>query len=208
MLGTPVFRMTKGITKRTRVCRCSRKRFLLVTNSTGRKLPPGLRLTTRCVAGVTLIVRSYARWNRQGGRTGTTAAVTCRAAACRARCFGHMLRMIKLHVESFIKRARETLQRRVTAVHIAVTDDAHRNSSGYELSRVASYAGFVTREERRRRIVFAFMAGIASQRCVALTGVLEDRVVQARSLRQSGKQISVQPLCALCLCVGFSFREV
>ena len=55
-LCAAMLRMTEGIAKGTRVRRCSREWFLIVTNSARRDLASALRFAARRVTAVTLIV--------------------------------------------------------------------------------------------------------------------------------------------------------
>jgi len=84
-----------------------------------------------------------------------------------------MLRVIEFHVEVFFESIRKSFARRVVAVHVLMTDRAHRDVGRRELSQVTTGTGFVTRETRARRIVSAAMTIVATERRVFGTGVEE-----------------------------------
>ena len=84
-----------------------------------------------------------------------------------------MLCVIEFHVEVLFKSIRKSFARRVVAVHVLVTDRAHRDVWRRELSQVTTCAGFVTRETGARRIVSAAMTIVATERRVFGTCVEE-----------------------------------
>ena len=95
---------------------------------------------------------------------------------------GVVLRVIKLHVERFVEARGESFQRRVAALRVGVTDEAHRNRRRRELSAMAVGAGFVTRKTRRCGVVGAFVTRGARECAVALTVVEKLRVITLGSL--------------------------
>lgn len=166
--------VTKGITKRARVCSRSSERLLGVTNSARSKLTSALSLAARCVTGVTLIVRSDPRRDAQCGRASTGACMTRRATISWPRRSVHVLRMIELHVEVLVELRGESLERRIGAVHIRMTDRAHRTVGCHKLSEMAFGAGLVSGKMRRRRVVAALMTGGTGDRSVAAAVVTKD----------------------------------
>jgi hypothetical protein len=74
-----------------------------------------------------------------------------------------MLRVIEFDVEAVIKFPRKTPERRIGVVDIRVADDAHGDIRGYKLPLMATYAGFVSRKTRRRRIIFALVTSSAGK---------------------------------------------
>ncbi|MFN2516070.1 MAG: hypothetical protein ABR556_07630 [Pyrinomonadaceae bacterium] len=91
----------------------------------------------------------------------------------------HVLSMIKFDIEAFVKLRGKTLQRRVPAINIRMTDYAHGNIGSNKLRQVATRARLMPRKPWRRRIIAgAFVASVARQRRVTLSGVPEVRVVE------------------------------
>ena len=78
----------------------------------------------------------------------------------------HVLRVIELHVEALFELIRKWLARRVIAVHVLVTDRAHRNIRRGELRKVTAGTGFVSRETRSCGIVGPAMTVVAGERSV------------------------------------------
>jgi hypothetical protein len=108
-------------------------------------------------------------------------------ATLRGSCFAfHVLRVIELNVEAFIKARRKTFQRRVAAFCICVTDETHGNRRRRELSAMTVSAGFVAGETWSRGVVSAFVTGRAGERTVSLAGVKKFGVIDLRSLRRRG----------------------
>src|ERR1044071_4381629 len=99
-----------------------------------------------------------------------------------------MLRVIELDVEWFVEARGESLQRRIVAADVRVTDDAHRNLRCGELATVTIGAGFVTGKARRRRVVGALVTGVAGEGTVLLARVKELRVVELRALSRGGSE--------------------
>ena len=126
-----------------------------MTNTAGRHFLPSVRLTARRVTGVTADVCIQPHRNGQGRAAQEWFVVTAVAAIRRARGAGHVLCMVKLHIEALIEPRRETLKRRVGALHVRVTNLAHRNGRSYELGQVTVSAGLVTGKLRCGRIVAA-----------------------------------------------------
>ena len=105
----------------------------------------------------------HASGNRKRRRASTAPTVTGGTSTRRPRSAGHVLSVIECDVEAFIELRRETLQRRVATVDVYMADDAHGDSRSYKLSGVATYAGFVSRENRRCRVIFAFVTRSAGE---------------------------------------------
>lgn len=186
-LAWAMFSVAESKAKRSRVSRCSGERFLIVTNTTRCHFAPSVRLTAWGVARVTTIVSIQT--NRDGQRRASQqwSVVTAVAAIARTRCAGHVLGMVKLNIEFLIKSRRETLKWRVGALHICMTNLAHRNSRSNELGQVTVSAGLVTGKFRCRRIVAtAFMAGSAGLGSVTLAAVDKLRVVELGILGHAG----------------------
>jgi len=151
--------VTESKAKRSGVSRRPGEGFLIVTNTAGRHLAAGVRLTVRSMAAVTTVVCVQANRNGQRRAAQEWFVVTSVAAIARARSAGHMLRMIKLNIEAFIEPRRKTSQRRVRTLNIRMTNLAHRNGRSYELAQVTVGAGFVAGKFWCGRIVAAaFMA--------------------------------------------------
>ena len=130
-----------------------------MTNTARRHFSTSVRLAARGVASVTTVVCIQTNRNGQRRAAQEWFVVTAVAAIARARGAGHVLRMVKLHIEALIEPRRETLKRRVGALHIRMTNLAHRNSRSDELGQVTVGAGLVTGKFRSGRIVrAAFMA--------------------------------------------------
>ena len=55
-------------------------------------------------------------------------------------CARQMLRVIELHVEALFESIRKSFARRVIAIHVLVTDRAHRNVRRRELREVTTRA--------------------------------------------------------------------
>ena len=77
-----------------------------------------------------------------------------------------MLRMIELHVEALFELIGKSFARRIIAIHILVTDRAHRNIRRRELRQMTTCARFVSWETRPGRIVSAAMTIVAAERSV------------------------------------------
>jgi len=168
-----MFAVTESKTKRARVRARARVRLLIVANAARRDLFAGGRRAGRSVAGVTLIVRRDAGGNCECRHVAPGPSVTGRTAVLRARGAIHVLRVIKLDVEAFLKFRGKILKRRVAAVDVAVADDAHRHARSYKLPGVATDASFVSRKARRRGIVAARVTRVAGEGSVTLTVVFE-----------------------------------
>src|SRR5215510_5082798 len=94
-----------------------------------------------------------------------------------------MLGVIKLDVESFLECSLKISERRLVAIHVCMTDHAHRDGWSSELAQVTTGAGAVTRKVRRRRIVRSLMARIALKRRVLLTRMQELGIIDVWPLR-------------------------
>ena len=84
-----------------------------------------------------------------------------------------MLSVIELHVEALLELIRKSLPRWVVAVHVLVTDRAHRDVWRRKLRQVTAGAGFMPRETWPCRIVSAAMAVVATEGGVFRTCVKE-----------------------------------
>ena len=89
--------------------------------------------------------------------------MTTGATIRRTRSAGVVLRVIEFYVERFVEGRGETLQRRVVALRVGVTDQTHRNRRCRELAAMTVGTGFVAREARRRGIVGAFVTRAAGE---------------------------------------------
>lgn len=103
------------------------------------------RFACRGVATVTLAVSVQPGGNRQRD-TSVQRSVTSRATALRSRGAGHVLGMIELDVETLLEDCWKTLQRRVLAIHIRVTNRAHGNRCRYELAHMTTLTSGVPGE--------------------------------------------------------------
>ena len=140
--------VTESKAERSRVGRRPSKRFLIMTNTARRHFSPGVRLAARRVASVTTVVCIQANRDRQSRAAEEWFVVTAVAAIARSRHAGHVLCMVKLHIEALIEPHRETLKRGVGALHIRMTNLAHGNGRSDELGQVTVSAGLVTRKFR------------------------------------------------------------
>ncbi len=91
-----------------------------------------------------------------------SAAMTTPAAVFGPSVSSHVLRMVELHIEAFLKLIRKDFARRIVPVHVLMTDRAHRNIRRRELRQMTAGAGFVTGKTRTRRIVRSVMAVVAT----------------------------------------------
>jgi len=105
------------------------------------------------MAGVTLIMGRHANRDCERCRATARSTMTSGTAIRRPRSTGHMLSVIELDVEAFIKSRLKTLQRRVATANFSMANEAHGNRSGYKLPGVAIDAGFVSGKNRRSRII-------------------------------------------------------
>ena len=165
-LARAVFGMTERVTKSA----CVRSRgpvtLLLVTHATRGDLAACVRFARRRVTRVAVGMRGEVCRNRKPGASIHRRIVTTGAAVCGTRRSGVVLRVIELHVESLVEAHRKTLQRRVVALRVRVTDQAHRNRGRCELAAMTVSAGFVTGEARRDRVVGAFVTRVAGERAM------------------------------------------
>ncbi len=99
--------------------------------------------------------------------------MTRRAAVLRSSRAGHVLRVIEFQVEAFFEPVRESLQRRIAAVHVRVTDRAHGHIRSSELGQMTAGAIFVAGKAGPRGIIRPVMTTRARGRCMTLTGVEE-----------------------------------
>ena len=159
--------MAKCVTIRPRVSRGSRVSFLIVANAARRHLAARVGFAARRVTRVTLAMRGQARGNRQRGGTASQPAVTRGASARGPGRSGHVLSMIKFHIEAFIEPSGEIVQRRIRAVDVRMTNHTHRHIGGNKLRQVTTGARFMSREPRRRRVVCALVTGGAGLRRMA-----------------------------------------
>lgn len=98
-----VISMTESVSIRARVGACRSIGFLFVTNSARRNLAARIRPAGRGVAGVTVVVRSEIRRNRQACASIYRCAVTTGTASLRTRRAVHVLCVVKTYIESFIE---------------------------------------------------------------------------------------------------------
>ena len=119
---------------------------------------------------VATVMRRQVRWNRESD-SAVRGRVTAIATLRRSRFALVVLRVVELHIKSFIESRREILERWVAALRVAVANQAHRNCRRRELSAMTIRASFVTGEARRRGVVSAFVTGGAGEGTVSLAGV-------------------------------------
>jgi hypothetical protein len=108
--------------------------------------------------------------------------MTTGTTALRASAAGHVLRVVKLHVERFLEAGGEVLQRRVVAADVRMANHAHRYCRRGELTAMTISACFVTREARRCGVVRSFVASVTGKGTVSLAGMQKLRVIQLRAL--------------------------
>ena len=122
-------------------------------------------------------MRREVRGNRKAHAAIDRRAMTACTTSLRTSRAVHVLRVIELDVEWFVEARGKTLQRRIVAADITVTDLAHRHLRRRELTAMAVGAGFVTGKAWRRRVVSALVTGVAGDGGVALAVVLKLRIV-------------------------------
>ena len=93
-----------------------------------------------------------------------------------------MLRVIEFHVEAFFELIGESLARRIVAVHVLMTNRAHRNIRRRKLGQMTTGAIFVAGKTRPHRIVRAMVTVRAGERRVPGARVQKFRIVLIASL--------------------------
>jgi hypothetical protein len=93
--------------------------------------------------------------------------------------------MIEFQVEAFFESVRESLQRRIAAIHVRMADRAHGHIRSSELRQMTARAIFVAGKTGPCGIIISVMTTRARGRCMTLTGVQEFRVVEIVSLREN-----------------------
>ena len=142
-----------------------------MTHTARAQLAAGSRFAAGRVTAITTVVSVDSYRNNQTGATSSCPAVTRLATICWSRGPTHVLSVIELHIEAFIKARRKRLERGACAPHIAMTDDAHRNIRGHKLREMTFRASVVTGEPWRSGVVASRVTSSAGQRRVALTRV-------------------------------------
>src|SRR5258708_35562213 len=104
-----------------------------MTNAATGQIAPSRGLTTRCMTNITLTVRVEARRNREGHAAIQLTIMTSNATILWLRRATEVLRVIKLYVETFFELIRKILERRLAAVHVRMTNLAHRAGGSDEL---------------------------------------------------------------------------
>ena len=97
--------------------------------------------------------------------------MTTGAASLRFRRAVIVLRVVKLDVECFVEAGWKTLQGRIVAADVGMTDLAHRHLRGGELAAMAFSAGFVAWKAWRCGVVRSLVTGVAGERSVTLARV-------------------------------------
>src|SRR3989442_2203510 len=96
-----------------------------------------------------------------------------------------MLSMVEFDVEALFEIGRKTSNRRRCALHVRMTDGAHRYQGSKKLLSMAVHAGPVTRKQWSGRIVRGqLMTVCAAKRSMTLARVFERRVVEFRTLHR------------------------
>ena len=134
------------------------------------------------MTGVAVVVRREICRDRQSGSPVHWLGMTADAAVLRTGRAGIVLRVIEFYVERFVEAGGKTLQRRVVALRVGVTDQAHRNRRRRELSAMAVGAGFVTGKARRGGVVGALVTRGAGERAMPLAVVEKLRVISLGAL--------------------------
>lgn len=165
-LARAVVGVTEGASERACVSARRTIRFLLVTDAARRDLTAGVRSARWRVTRVAVAVRGEVRRNRKSGAPANGRAVTSGATIRRPGGVGVVLRVIELYVERFVEAGGKVFQRRIVALRVGVTDHAHRDRGGRELSAMAVGAGLVTGKTRRRGVVGAFVTRGAGERAM------------------------------------------
>ena len=99
--------------------------------------------------------------------------MTSEAATLRPTRTSIMLCVIELNVKTLVELCGKTLERRITAVHIGMTNDAHRNRRSCKLRKVTVSACLVAGKSWGGRVVAASVTRSARDRRVTLTPVNE-----------------------------------
>jgi len=156
--------VAERITKSTRVRRGGPVRLLVVTDTTRRDLAARIRFAGWRVARVAVAMRGEVGRNRKPGASIYERAVATGTTIRRARGAGVVLGVIELNVEWFVEACRKILERRVVALRVGMTDQAHWNRRRRELTAMAIGAGFMTGKARRDVVVGAFVTSVAGDR--------------------------------------------
>src|SRR5215213_5353149 len=148
-LSDAVIRMAERVAIGARVGARGPVCFAIVTDSARCNLASGGGFARRRVTRVATVMCGEVSRDRQSEAAIDCRAVTARAASLRTRRAGHVLRVIKLHVERLIEACRKVFEWRIVAGDICVADGAHRDLRRCELAAMTISAGFVTRKARR-----------------------------------------------------------
>src|SRR5258708_40282466 len=97
-----------------------------MTNAATGQITSSRGLTTRCMTNITLAVRVETRRNRQGHAAIQLPIMTSGATILWLGRTIQVLRVIELYVETFFELIRKILERRLAAVHVRMTNPAHR----------------------------------------------------------------------------------
>ena len=156
---------------------------LAMTNAAGSNFLSLARFAARGVARVTRIVRRQIDGNRETRTSIDRRTMTSATTILRPHSGCHVLGVIKLDTESLLKVSRKISERRLVAIHICMTDHAHRDSWSSELAQVTTGAGTVTGKVWGRSIIRPLMTRIALQRRVLLTRMQELGIINVWPLR-------------------------
>src|SRR5689334_17295016 len=144
------------------------------------------------MTGVAVVMRREVRGNREAGASIHRRVVTTSTTILRTRGAAVVLRVIEVDVKDFVEARGETFQRRIVALRVGVTDQAHRNRRRRELAAMAVGARFVAGEARRGGVVGAFVTRVAGDGAMLRARVKELRVIRVRSLGINGRTQKTQ----------------
>jgi len=85
------------------------------------------------MAAVALRVCCQISWNGKCNTAVERTIVTSNATVLRASSTIHVLRMIKLNIETFLETRRKIPEWRLIRTRVSMADEAHRNTRSHEL---------------------------------------------------------------------------
>ena len=147
--------------------------LLIVANSARSHLTPRIRFGGGRVARVAIVVCCKIGRDRQTRTAIHRRTVATCATSLRARRTGVVLCVVEFNVEGLIEAGRKTLQWRIVAADVRVTDDAHRYGRRGELTAMTVGASLMTRKAWRCRVVSSFVTRVTGEGTVSLAVVQE-----------------------------------
>ena len=152
-----------------------------MADATGSNLTPiGSRVG--CVTRITTVVGSHSDGNREGHSAPQRRVMTRRTTVLWLGVAGHVLRMIELHIEAFLKLIGEGLPRGSGAIHVLMTDEADRAIGGVIFGSMTFNTVLVTWKAGSAGVVGPVMTVSAANRGVLLAGMEKLRIVGVSTL--------------------------